>query len=322
MLRKAIERSLLFQGVNPDLLLETLSRCPMQAIAKGEILIQPGKKNEFVFFLVMGTLTIHIDQLNTPPIRIVTPGETVGELSLIGSTKTSAWVLGGDHCEVIVINQETLWYLINQATQIARNLLKIISGWIVSGNQKTIVAQKQIEELEGIARVDGLTGVYNRRSFDEAFQRLFSRCQLDGTPISLIIIDADRFKNYNDTHGHQAGDHALIALGRVITETIRPGDFAARYGGEEFAVILPETATADAVKVAERMRISVMNRRISLPDGKPLPGLTISLGVGSNHQGSTLQHLLKEADDQLYQAKQGGRNRVSYRGVQPEETTA
>ncbi|MBF0109100.1 MAG: GGDEF domain-containing protein [Magnetococcales bacterium] len=310
MLRKAIEQSVLFRDVHPDLLLQTLSDCPMRAVDTGEVLLQAGTKNETVYFLVMGTLTIHLETPESPAIRVVGPGETVGELSLIGSTLTSAWVLGGAPCQVIAISQETLWHLINQATRIARNLLRIISGWIVSGNRKTILQNRQIEELEGIARVDGLTGVYNRRSFDEAFQRLLSRCQVDGTPISMVIIDADHFKRYNDTQGHLAGDRALIALAAVMTETIRPGDFAARYGGEEFAVILPETSPADAAKVAERMRRSIMNRTIRMPDGTVLPGLTVSMGIGSSPPATTVQSILKEADEQLYRAKQEGRNRV------------
>ncbi|HIJ83491.1 MAG: cyclic nucleotide-binding protein [Magnetococcales bacterium] len=312
MLRSAIENSLLFRDVDPDLLLETLAKCPAKNIAKGEILIEPGKQNDTVYFLVAGHLTIHIDKQDGPAIRIVSPGETVGELSLIGSTKTSAWVLGSDHCQVIAINQETLWGLINRATKIARNLLKIISGWIVSGNRQAVVTRKQIEELEGIARVDGLTGIYNRRSFDEAFQRLLTRCQYNKLPLSLIIIDADHFKKYNDSQGHLAGDQALITLAQVLTEATRPGDIAARYGGEEFAVILPETPPEVAIKVAERIRISVMNREIRMTNGKPLPSLTVSMGVGSIRRGATPQSVIKEADDHLYMAKAGGRNRVCH----------
>lgn len=312
MLRRAVEQSILFRDVNPDLLLEILANCPVISIAKGEVLIAPGKHNESVYFLVDGHLSIHLEKPDGPAIRVVHPGETVGELSLIGSTKTSAWVLGVDRCEILIISQTHLWELIHKATRIARNLLKIISGWIVTGNQKTIATQKQIEELEGIARVDGLTGVYNRRSFDESFQRLLSRCHANQDPFSLIIIDADHFKKYNDTQGHQAGDQALIALASVITETIRPGDFAARYGGEEFAVILPETSREDAVKVAERMRIAIMNRKITMPDGQPLPGLTVSMGLGSDHTNSQPQDIIKEADENLYRAKAGGRNQVYY----------
>ncbi|MBF0420785.1 MAG: GGDEF domain-containing protein [Magnetococcales bacterium] len=312
MLRKAVENSLLFRDVDPDLLVAALTPGGSRKIAPGEVLIAPGQNNDKVYLLISGHLSIHLDRLEDPPIRMVKPGETVGELSLIGSTRTSAWVVGAEESDVVVIEQETLWSLINRETMVARNLLRIISGWIVSGNKKAIATNRQIEELEGIARVDSLTGVYNRRSFDESYHRLLARCQVNGSPFSLILLDVDHFKNYNDTQGHQAGDRALMALANVITDTIRPGDLAARYGGEEFAVILPETIPQDAAKVGERMRLSVMSCSIVQSDGTPLPGITISLGVGCLRDGATEQTILKEADDNLYRAKEGGRNRVCF----------
>lgn len=313
MLRRAVENSLLFRDIDPDLLVTMLASGGLRKIAPGEVVIAPGQHNDKVYFLTSGHLSIHLDRPEDPPIRLVRPGETVGELSLIGSTRTSAWVVGADEVsEVLVIDQEMLWALIDRETMVARNLLRIISGWIVTGNEKAIANNRQIEELEGIARVDGLTGVYNRRSFDESFQRLLSRCQGNGSPFSLILLDVDHFKKYNDTQGHQGGDRALMALANVITDTIRPGDLAARYGGEEFAVILPETISEDAVRVGERLRLSAMACSITQSDGTPLPGITISLGVGCVRDGATQQLILKEADDNLYRAKKEGRNRICF----------
>ncbi|MBF0422517.1 MAG: GGDEF domain-containing protein [Magnetococcales bacterium] len=312
MLMHAIENSYLFKGVDRELLLPILSRCPAEQVEAGQILIAPGEFNDKVYFLITGHLSIHLEKLDSSAIRLVTPGETVGELSLIGSTKTSAWVVGAEHSSVLVIDQETLWSLINQATTVAKNLLRLISGWIVSGNRQAVSNSRHIEELEGIARVDGLTGVYNRRTFDESFQRLLNRCVVSGRPFGLILLDADHFKKYNDCHGHQAGDQALVALANVITRTIRPGDLAARYGGEEFAVILPETTLGDAIKVAERLRQAVQQQPILTSDGKPLPGITVSLGIGCLRDGADGESILKEADDCLYKAKRQGRNQVTF----------
>ena len=168
------------------------------------------------------------------------------------------------------------------------------------------------QRLHQAAGGDFLTGVANRRYFEESLRRHFDRAVKSGRPLALIMIDADEFKVYNDLYGHPAGDRCLQALSRVFLGTCRPDDVVGRYGGEEFAVLLPNTNAHGATVAANRLLEAVRGLRIKQAK-RPNGFVTISLGVASlepevNHV--TADDLLEAADRALYRAKQGGRDRV------------
>jgi diguanylate cyclase (GGDEF)-like protein len=177
-----------------------------------------------------------------------------------------------------------------------------------------ISERKQLEEvLVRLSRNDGLTGIANRRHFDEFYQQEWKRALRDETPLSLILCDIDFFKNYNDTYGHQAGDDCLRAVAGVLQSGLRrPGDLAARYGGEEFIVVLPGTLREGALAVAESLRRAVEALAIPHSASAAAPVVTISLGISFTVPGSgeSSADLLAAADKALYRAKEGGRNRV------------
>lgn len=165
------------------------------------------------------------------------------------------------------------------------------------------------EELESEAHTDTLTALPNRRRFDEEFVRAFGSAIRRASPIGVALIDIDRFKQYNDAFGHQAGDVALKQIADAIAVSVeRSGDFAARYGGEEFVVILEDTTLGGAAGVAERIRSAVLDAAIRAPGGGVL---SVSVGVAARLPGSSREALLRQADAALYEAKNGGRNRVS-----------
>jgi two-component system chemotaxis family response regulator WspR len=161
--------------------------------------------------------------------------------------------------------------------------------------------------------LDGLTGIANRRQFDKTLDQEWQRALRNCTELSLIMIDIDYFKLFNDTYGHQAGDDCLksvaLALARIVH---RPSDIVARYGGEEFAVILPETDTEGTLRVAEKMREAVTRLNLRHDASKVSDKITLSIGVASmSPRGSDNPDiLLAAADDALYRAKHAGRNRV------------
>jgi len=174
--------------------------------------------------------------------------------------------------------------------------------------------QKRAElALQSLAASDGLTGLANRRSFDQTLAMEWARAQRTRKPLSLLLCDVDHFKLYNDLHGHQKGDECLRAVADVIGKNaFRPADLPARYGGEEFAVIMPETDGAAARKLAERLREVLA--RMKLPHGAPNvpPLVTLSIGIATlvPSPDTRSDWLLGQADQALYAAKYSGRNRV------------
>ncbi|WP_347908904.1 sensor domain-containing diguanylate cyclase [Pseudomonas grandcourensis] len=170
--------------------------------------------------------------------------------------------------------------------------------------------QSAEQELAQLAATDALTGVANRRSLDQTLRHEWFRAQRSGKPLSLLMIDADHFKAFNDRHGHQAGDDALRALAEVIRANVhRPADLVARYGGEEFSVILAETDSEGAKQIAEHIREAVQKLPLVDP-GEPPMSVSIGIATWTAASDINLEQLLFSADKALYQAKEGGRNRV------------
>jgi diguanylate cyclase (GGDEF)-like protein len=181
----------------------------------------------------------------------------------------------------------------------------------LQSQQQASELKQQNEKLQQQATTDGLTGLANRATFDEFLARHFAQAVRDGKSISLLVMDLDRFKKINDTHGHQAGDAVLKATAKLFGSAARQQDLAARYGGEEMVLVLPQTPRSVAAAIAESIRRAIAARPV--PCGNVQVPVTASIGVASYEPGSPLRepaHLIKAADLAVYNAKHGGRNCV------------
>jgi diguanylate cyclase (GGDEF)-like protein len=168
-------------------------------------------------------------------------------------------------------------------------------------------------KLRQQANFDSLTGIFNRRTLLRHAGRVLTRTQRRKEPLALLMIDADHFKQINDQFGHQAGDTVLRQIAALIVEAVRPGDTVGRYGGEEFCVVLARATWVEATQVAERIREKVLTTPI-LHAGESLR-LTLSIGVADCMPGrDTVEDLIHDADQALFRAKGGGRNRVEMAG--------
>jgi diguanylate cyclase (GGDEF)-like protein/PAS domain S-box-containing protein len=189
------------------------------------------------------------------------------------------------------------------------------SSLVVVSDISTIKASEQslkqlADRMKGLAESDGLTGLANRRTFDEAIARETTRSLKQGTPLTLLLIDVDRFKMYNDTYGHPAGDLCLKRVSECLSNIARrPSDLAARYGGEEFAVLLPNTSLIEGWDLAERFRRQLQDLAM-VHAGSEFGVVTASIGIASNVGGTVLtpEELVTTADASLYAAKRKGRN--------------
>jgi diguanylate cyclase len=185
-------------------------------------------------------------------------------------------------------------------------------GRDLSGSAERIAAlEKELDAAQRLATTDGLTELPNRRAFDAAMRELAGQAMNSGDDLSLLMIDIDHFKKFNDTWGHLVGDAVLRMVAHALSRRTRQTDHLARYGGEEFALLLPQTALGEAAAIGEELRERLATRRFTLRGSEQSIGqVTISIGAARYEPGEALSDWLARADSALYRAKREGRNRV------------
>jgi len=198
------------------------------------------------------------------------------------------------------------------------DLFNRIANLVALTIQKTLLYQ----QLRELSITDELTGIYNRRYFNQRFEEELRRAERYKHPLSILMIDIDFFKHYNDIHGHIMGDEVLKKISHLILTNIRKADILARYGGEEFVVLLPEIDKERAKKVAEKLRKKIEKSPFDGEEQIPGNRLTISLGISAFPvDAETAEELLEIADKSLYMAKANGRNRVGYQVMRVKDVT-
>jgi len=246
-------------------------------------------------------LSVFYDTLND---FIHFPGEEQRDGSYIGITlkvhNTTIGIIGMDNAYKYGLSVDDM------------DFMAILSHQLAAGIEKSLL----FEKIQRMSQHDGLTGLLNHRIFQEQLQHEINRRNRTLKPLSLIMLDIDHFKRFNDSYGHQAGDTVLRELSKIITIQSRSNsiDICCRYGGEEFVVIMPELELHHAVKVAERLRKAVAEAVFTIKDRILKNEVTISLGVSgvTGTTDLTAEELVKKADDALYLSKKNGRNQVSY----------
>ncbi len=190
---------------------------------------------------------------------------------------------------------------------------------------KVVLREKLLRDqsviLKAMSYTDGLTGIANRRHFDERIEEELARARRSKTPLSLLLIDIDFFKPYNDLYGHVQGDKCLREVAVTLQSSLhRPADLAARYGGEEFAIVLPDTPQEGAGHLAELARVAVETRRFTHEGSSVAPYVTVSIGLAtfSPDDKGGVRELIELADVDLYEAKKAGRNRTATARLQPQ----
>jgi diguanylate cyclase len=184
--------------------------------------------------------------------------------------------------------------------------------------------QRDLDDVRREAMLDPLTRIYNRKFFDEGLIKAINEAKTTGAPLSLMLLDIDQFKRFNDTWGHQTGDQVLRLVAMTLKSNIKDKDVAARYGGEEFAAVLPETDLEGAMIVAENVRKAVQAKELlKRSTNEKLGRITASFGVATFRRGDTPSTFIERADRCLYAAKHAGRNKViSENELKPDDVVA
>lgn len=310
----ALDNLQLFRDIAPQEVMPLLADCPVVRVAEGEIVADARYKGGRLYIVLRGALSVmHADAMTTgerAPGKVL-PGECVGELSVLDESGGSDSMCALEETALLVIDAERLWRLIDESNGVARNLLRLLSFRVRAANAQLRRRHKVGEFYRQLSMVDGLTNLYNRAWLDENLQAMVSAAHAATEPLSIIMIDIDRFKQFNDEHGHQCGDDALRAAAKTIANALRPTDCAARYGGEELIVLLPTTTREAAAMVAQRLCEQLRESVVFADMRKPLPHMTASFGVATLAVGEDAQALVAHADAALYRAKDAGRDRVA-----------
>lgn len=192
------------------------------------------------------------------------------------------------------------------------NQNKVLEDQLDKTVKETLRLKRDLEEVQKEALTDGLTGLSNRKSFDRDIRRTAGEAMDEGQPFSLLMMDIDHFKSFNDNYGHPVGDQVLRLVARTLIDGVKGRDVAARYGGEEFAIILPNTRLPSGVSVANTLRKTVAGKDvINRNTNQALGRITLSVGVAEYMIGEPVEDLIERADAALYTAKQNGRNQVA-----------
>ncbi|HEX2138537.1 MAG TPA: GGDEF domain-containing protein [Woeseiaceae bacterium] len=312
----------LFQGVEPDEVQELLQKCDRRDLGPGELLLSPGSKNEYVFVVLSGSLEVRVGSPDAPIIATMRAGECAGEMSIIEDRDPSAYVVAGEPTHLLVIHQTILWAMVDASHAFCKNLLIVLSERVRSHNQFIAASFGDLQKFERNATTDALTGLHNRHAMEETFPREVSRCRQNDLPVSLIMIDVDQFKSFNDLFGHVAGDRVLTAVARILQKQFRPRDLLVRFGGDEFAVLLPGIGATEALTIAERVRKSVSGSTEDSEDSLIQVPVEVSMGIAELGPDGSFDSLLRAADAALYRAKDAGRNTVRTSQQEPVSPTS
>ena len=298
----------IFDQVSHTNLERILADLQIESIPEGEILIERNTYNDTVFLLLEGQANVYLHK-DKKPVRVMGAGDSIGEISVLDGKPGTVYIITSQPCKLVKINKQKIWQLIDSSHAFTRNLLTILLDRVRAVNSHFDDSMKVQQEMTIKANRDALTGLYNRRWFDDNFDLLLNRCIESETHFSFVMLDIDHFKQVNDKYGHAAGDLVLKQVAEKMLVNARSRDAAVRYGGEEMCLILPQTQLEQSAIVAERIRMAIEAEDFTISDHQTIK-VTVSLGCAAYNGHNTKQEIMKTADEGLYHAKERGRNQV------------
>jgi diguanylate cyclase (GGDEF)-like protein len=303
----------LLQSVDLASIKGLIDACAIRSLETGEVLMTAGQENRTVYFLLSGRVEVHLNSLKSKPTAIVGPGESVGEMSVLDHQPASATVVAAEPTCLLAMDEEILWSLVNSSHAAARNLLIGMTRRLRNADAVIVNGQEMEEDYRWTGTVDALTGLHNRSWLEKTLDRQIQRAARADRPpqFSVITVDIDYFKTFNEQYGYKYGDHVISFVAHAISDCLRSTEIIARYGGDEFVVLLPNVDVETARKIGARMYQSVMDAVPVMPDGKTIPHPSISLGLVALTPGQTASNFLAEMERTLALAKNGGSSFLS-----------
>lgn len=287
-----------YNGINKNIKVGNYIESLLLFLISTLVIIATGRENspyKFIYIFIIIISTIQFSSDYAMKISIISSS------IICGVDIISIYAKEGIHGKEILVSYFQTDIVIVSAF--------LVTSWILG--MYVSIEKEHSKELQTLANMDELTGLYNHRYFQESLEKNINIASENNTCLFLLFMDIDYFKNYNDTNGHQAGDLLLSEVGSILRNSVRKGDIVARYGGEEFAVILPNTYEKEAIKIGEKIRMNIENTYFLGQENQPNQNITMSIGISSYPLRSKSKHqLINTADDALYRAKSLNKNRV------------
>lgn len=303
----------LLKGAHQESIMPLLRNCPVLLMANGDVLLSAGEPCDAVYMVMSGRLRMQ-DPSGAVADILVDAGDTIGELSLFQNAVLASTVSAIESSRVVVIERKIAWALVGASHQIARNWLALLASR--SRVDGVIAGSEELKTTHGgHATLDEVTGLHNRRWLESMLPRQMSRSATSQEPLTLLLVEIDKFDNYRQRLGPTVGDHACHAVAQQLVESIRPTDLVASYGPAQFAVVLPDSDAANACQVGERLRHAVSKLTVGASDDSAGSPLTVSVGVSTCQPTTDARSFLVSGEAALKMARISGGNRVGmYQG--------
>jgi diguanylate cyclase (GGDEF)-like protein len=293
----------LFKCVSLESIRGLLDACTVKIVEQGGILIHPGQSNQTVYCILDGSLRIHADSLESIPDAILGPGENVGEMSVIDQEPTTSFVVANEPSRLLCIEEDILWSLVHASHAAACNLLFSMTRRL-RHTDDTLGEDSRIElEFHHYGSVDAITGLRNRYWLEQTLGRQVQRAHVGGSPLALILIGVDHFRQFNEKHGLGYGNRVLYSLAHTISAHLRPTEVVARHSESNFLVLLPDKNLETATAIADRLRKEIMDAVPIMPDGRSKPHPVVSMGVTEMQVEDTTQPLLQAVEAALFRVR-------------------
>ncbi|HLF22499.1 MAG TPA: GGDEF domain-containing protein [Burkholderiales bacterium] len=303
----------LLKGAHQEGIMPLLRNCPVLLMENGDVLLAAGESCDAVYMVMSGRLRMQDPSGDVADI-LVDAGDTIGELSLFQNAVLASTVSAIESSRVVVVERKIAWALIGASHQIARNWLALLASR--SRVNGVIAGSEELKTTHGgHATLDEVTGLHNRRWLEGMLPRQMTRSATSQEPLTLLLVEIDKFHGYTQRLGPTVGDHACHAVAQTLVESIRPTDLVASYGPAQFAVVLPDSNVAGACQVGERLRHAVSKLTVGVSDDNAGSPLTVSVGVTAFQPTSDARSFLATGEAALKAARISGGNRVGmYRG--------
>jgi len=288
-----------------------LGQCRQLQVEAGKVVLEGNANNSSAFVLLDGELAVKLQPSDANSIGVVQVGELVGEGSALTGNLTSAWVIATTPARLLLLERQVLLELASSSHHFAYRLLVTVCERLYSSNQKAQSSDAESKDYRQKAFFDQLTGLKNRAWLNHHLGELLEAQQQRDNGLHFFMVDIDHFKRFNDTWGHALGDQVLVAVGQALEAATRPGDHVIRLGGEEILVLADHLGSnSDAAGIGERLRLAVERCKVTVEQQSEPLQVTISIGAARFSPGEASDATLERADQALYRAKEGGRNRV------------